>query len=176
VQLSAKGGDERVQPREDRTMHVAPEEGRELLLAGDRITLKLVGKDSNNALLLAEEVTPPGGGPPPHVHRNEDETFYILDGEFAFSLGDAAIRAAAGSVVHAPRNVPHGFTNIGALPGRMLVIVTPAGFEAFLEEAGEETVDGSSPPSFGQVELEKLLAAAAKYGVEIRLPVPESSP
>jgi quercetin dioxygenase-like cupin family protein len=157
-------------------MHVAPEEGRELSLVGDRITFKLVGKDSNNALLLAEEVTPPGGGTPPHVHRHEDETFCLLEGEFEFSLGDATIRAAAGSVVHGPRNVPHSFTNVGALPGRMLVIVTPAGLEAFFEEAGEETTDGSSPAFFGQAEIEKLHAAAAKYGIEIQLPLPGTSP
>ncbi len=157
-------------------MHVASKEGRELSLVGDRITFKLVGKDTNDALLLVEEVTPPGGGPPPHVHRHEDETFYVLEGEFEFLLGDATIRAAAGSVVHGPRNVPHGFTNVGALPGRMLVVVTPAGLEAFFAEAGDETSDGSSPSSFDEVEIEKLLVAAAKYGIEIRLPLPETSP
>ena len=162
-------------------MHVAPEEGRELSLVGDRITLKLTGTDTNNALLLGEEVTPPGGGTPPHVHRHEDETFCVLEGEFEFALGDTTIRAAAGSVVYGPRNVPHGFTNVGALPGRMLVIVTPAGLEAFFAEAGEETTDGSSPSSFSQASfsqagIEKLLAAAAKYGIEIQVPLPETSP
>lgn len=157
-------------------MHIAPEEGKELSLVGDRITLKLTGKDTNNSLLLGEEVTPPGGGTPPHVHRYEDETFYVLEGEFAFSLGDTTIRAAAGSVVHAPRNIPHHFTNVGALPGRMLVIVTPAGLEAFFAEAGEEPRDESSPSSVSEVDIAKLLTAAAKYGIEMQVPLAETSP
>jgi quercetin dioxygenase-like cupin family protein len=157
-------------------MHVAPEEGKELSLAGDRITLKLVGKDTNNAFLLAEEVTPPGGGPPPHVHRQEDETFYVLEGEFAFALGDTTVQATAGSVVHGPRNVLHSFTNVSTLSGRMLVIVTPAGFEAFVDEAGEETIEGSSPSSVSDVDIAKLLVVAAKYGIEIQAPLAEPSP
>lgn len=157
-------------------MYVAPEEGKELSLVGDRITLKLTGKHTNNALLLGEEVTPPGGGTPPHVHRHEDETFCVLEGEYEFSLGDTTIRAAAGSVVHGPRKVPHRFTNVGALPARMLVIVTPAGLEAFFEEAGEEATDGSSPSSVSEVEIAKLLVAAPKYGIEIQVPLAEQSP
>jgi quercetin dioxygenase-like cupin family protein len=157
-------------------MYVAPEEGKELSLAGDRITLKLTGQDTNDSLLLGEEVTPPGGGTPPHVHHHEDETFCVLEGEYEFSLGDSTIRATAGSVVHGPRNVPHGFTNVGALPGRMLVVVTPAGLEAFFEEAGQEATDGSSPSSFGREELKRLVAVAARYGIEIRVPSPETSP
>ena len=157
-------------------MHVAPEEGRALSLVGDRITFKLTGTDTNNAFLLGEQVTPPGGGPPPHVHRHEDETFYILDGEFEFSLGDTTIRAVAGSVVYAPRNVPHRFTNVGALSGRLLVIVTPAGLEAFFAEAAADPSDGSPRSPFSDEAIAKLVATAATYGIEIKLLTPESSP
>jgi hypothetical protein len=74
-------------------------------------------------------------------------------------------------VVYGPRNVPHAFKNVGTTDARMLAFVTPAGFERFLEEVGEEATDGSSPPPFGQEELERLFAAAPKYGIEMLPPV-----
>jgi hypothetical protein len=52
-------------------------------------------------------------------------------------------------------------------------LVAPAGLEGFFEEVGEEATDESSPPPFGQKEIEKLLAAAPKYGIEI-LPPPRN--
>ena len=155
----------------DRAKHVAPGEGKALWVAGDLVTFKVVGEDTNGAFILAEEVSPPGGGPPPHIHRREDEIFCVLEGEYEFLVGERTIRAGAGSVVYGPRNIPHTFKNVGTSPARMLAFVTPAGFEEFLEEVGEEAADGSSPPPFGQEQIEKLLATAPKYGIEM-LPPP----
>lgn len=155
---------------QDRVRHVAPGEGRALWVAGDLITFKVMGEDTNGAFLLGEDVTPPGGGPPPHVHHREDETFCVLEGEYVFSIGERTLRAGAGSVVYGPRNVPHTFRNVGPTPATMLAIVTPAGIEEFFEEVGEETKGASSPPPFGQDEIERLLAAAPKYGIEILPP------
>ena len=140
-------------------------------MAGDLVTLKLAGADTEGAFVLGEEVSPPAGGPPAHVHHREGETFCVLEGDYEFTVGGRIIRAGAGSVVHGPRGVPHAFKNVGTTPARMLAFVTPAGFEGFLEEVGEEAKDASSPPPFGPEEIERLLAAAPGYGIEM-LPPP----
>ena len=162
---------EKAMETKDRAKHVAPEEGKALWVAGDLVTLKMVGEDTNGAFLLGEEVSPPGGGPPPHIHQHEDETFCVLEGEYEFLIGERTIRAGAGSVIYGPRNVPHSFKNVGTTPARMLAFVTPAGFQGFLEEAGEEATGGSSPPKPGQEEIERMLALAPRYGIEM-LPPP----
>jgi quercetin dioxygenase-like cupin family protein len=154
----------------NRAKHVAPGEGKTLWVAGDLVTLKMVGDDTDGAFLLGEEFSPPGGGPPPHIHHREDEMFCVLEGEYEFLVGERTIRAGAGSVVYGPRNLPHAFKNVGTTPARMLAFVTPAGFEGFLEEVGEEATDKSSSPSFGQEEIELLLATAPKYGIEMLPP------
>jgi quercetin dioxygenase-like cupin family protein len=155
----------------DRAKHVAPGEGKALWVAGDLVTFKVVGEDTGRAYSLFEVESNPGGGPPPHVHRSEDEIFCVLEGEHEVSIGGRTIRASAGSIVYGPRNVSHAYKNVGETPGRIIGFVAPAGLEGFFEEVGEEATDESSPPPFGQKEIEKLLAAAPKYGIEI-LPAP----
>ncbi len=155
----------------DRAKHVPPDEGRALWVAGELLTLKMVGEDTDGAFTILEEITPPQGGPPPHMHSREEETFYVLEGELEFMVGDHAIPVTAGSVVYGPKGVLHTFRNVGTTPSRMLVLITPAGFEKLFEEVGEPAPDPSSPPSFGQEEIEQLLAAAPKYGMEIPPPL-----
>jgi quercetin dioxygenase-like cupin family protein len=70
----------------------------------------------------------------------------VLEGEYEFSVGERTILAGAGSIVYGPRNLPHTFKNVGTKPARMRAFVTPAGFEGFLEEVGEEVTDESSLP------------------------------
>jgi mannose-6-phosphate isomerase-like protein (cupin superfamily) len=133
------------------------------------VTLKIVGEDTNVAFILGEEVSLLGGGPSLHIHHREDEIFCVLEGEYEFLVVERTVRTVAGSVVYGPRNIPHTFKNVGSTLARMLAFVTPAGFEEFLEEVGEEAIYESSPPPFGQEAIERLLAVAPKYGV-VKLP------
>ena len=64
-----------------------------------------------------------------HVHRDEDDAFYILEGELTFSFGDDRATATPGTFVLVPPEVEHGFHNAGADPVRMLNIHAPAGFD-----------------------------------------------
>jgi mannose-6-phosphate isomerase-like protein (cupin superfamily) len=155
----------------DRAKHLAPGEGKALWVAGGLITHKVGGEDTDGAYSLFEVEVQPEVGPPPHVHHREDELFWVLEGELEFLVGQRTIRASAGSVIYGPRNVPHTFKNVGSVPARMLAFVTPAGIEEFFEEVGEEATERSSPPPFGQEEIERILATAPKYGQEI-LPPP----
>jgi putative tryptophan/tyrosine transport system substrate-binding protein len=75
-----------------------------------------------------------GGGPPLHIHRAEDEFFYVLSGEFYFQLGDCHItRTPAGSFVFIPKDMVHTFQHIGPEPGMLLGSVHPGGFEGLFQ-------------------------------------------
>ena len=75
-----------------------------------------------------------GDGPPPHVHTEHEEAFYVLDGEFTFTLGDERVVAPKEAVVVVPRGTVHGFS--GREGSRALVVASPAGLAGFFEELG----------------------------------------
>jgi quercetin dioxygenase-like cupin family protein len=96
----------------------------------------------------------PQSGPPAHIHRGEDEFFYVLKGLFQFKLGDQLVDAPAGAFIFLPRDHIHTFQNIGAETGLLLVGVTPAGLEhLFVERQG--------------VDMETQQALMKKYGVDV---------
>jgi mannose-6-phosphate isomerase-like protein (cupin superfamily) len=64
-----------------------------------------------------------------HVHADEDDAFYIVEGEMTFMLADGDVPAPPGTFVLVPPGVEHGFRNDGAIPVRMLNIHAPAGFD-----------------------------------------------
>jgi mannose-6-phosphate isomerase-like protein (cupin superfamily) len=148
--------------------YVPPGEGESVWLLGDLYTFKAVSEDTDGAFALWETVSPPEGGPPPHLHHREDETFYVIEGEMEFLVGDDTVGAVAGSFVHIPKGTMHTFKNVGVAPARFVVTVIPGGFEKFFFEVGEPATDKSSPPlSEGLPDVEKLVATAAKYNCEI---------
>jgi len=79
-------------------------------------------------------VMPPGGGPGSHIHRAEDEFFYVLKGSFDFQLGDTVSHAPAGSFIFIRRDTVHTFKNVGSDPGILMGGVTPGGFEGYFTE------------------------------------------
>ncbi len=100
---------------------------------GGPLTFKVRGEQTNGALTALENVVAVGEGPPVHVHANEDESWYVLEGRLGFRLGEDEAEAPAGSFVFVPRGVPHAFRNIGDGPARILVLFTPSGMEAFFD-------------------------------------------
>ncbi len=153
-----------------RALHVAQGEGKKLWVADELVTFKASGEDTGGAYALTDSLVPPGGGPPPHLHHREDEAFWVLEGELEVTVGEATFGAGAGSFVHLPKGVPHAYRNVGAGPARFLTLMVPAGLEGFFEEVGKPGGDASSPPPFGEEDIEKLLAVAPKYGVEVLPP------
>jgi mannose-6-phosphate isomerase-like protein (cupin superfamily) len=105
--------------------------------AGGPLTFKLRGDQTRGALTAFENVIAPGDGPPLHVHANEDEAWYVLDGELRFRLGEKIAAAPSGSFVFVPRGTPHCFQNTGATPARILVLFTPSGMERFFDRFAE---------------------------------------
>jgi quercetin dioxygenase-like cupin family protein len=102
------------------------------------LTINKVGSDhSQGQLSIVDHRVPPGFAPPPHIHQAQDEAFLVLDGQFEGFCGDQAWQAGPGSLVFLPRAIPHGFTVSDAGPGRIIVVVSPGGFDQFVAAAGE---------------------------------------
>ena len=157
--------------RETGVAHVPSGKGRRSLLwvMGEIVTCKVTSDQTSGAYSLFEITTQPGGSPPPHVQHWEDESFYVLEGEYEFLDEGRIIRAGEGSLIYVPRGKLHTHKNVGAGVGRMLVSQTPGGsHERFFEElAGNPT---APPVSRDSPDVEKVAAIAAKYGIEILSP------
>jgi quercetin dioxygenase-like cupin family protein len=146
-------------------------EGRTIAVVGDVYRFLAIGDETNGKYSMWEAIVPPGGGPPPHTHSREEEAFYILDGEITFTVNGEKLVATAGMFANMPVGTPHSFKNESDRPAKMLISVAPAGLEKMFLEVGVPLAEGATialPPT--KEEIEKLLAVAPKYGIEIRVP------
>lgn len=161
--LNAKEG-------EVQSVHVPPGEGPSVwAFSGDRYTLKVGTEDTHGALGAVEAEIPPGSGPPLHVHQNEDEMFYLIEGVLELTDASRTFTAQAGSFILLPRGSTHRFVNVGDTPARMLMLFTPSGFEQFFMEVGREVVPGKPAPSSEEFAADvdrSMRIAAEKYGIE----------
>jgi quercetin dioxygenase-like cupin family protein len=96
-------------------------------------------------LSLLEVVFDPGSGVDPHFHKGHSDSFYVLEGEVEFHLGDEVFHATAGAYVLAPPNVVHWFRNVSDKPARMLNLHTPGGFAQYRKELRELRAQGIEP-------------------------------
>jgi quercetin dioxygenase-like cupin family protein len=133
---------------------------------------KIRGDDSRGLLSIVDHRVPPGFAPPPHIHETSDEAFLVLDGEFEGFCGDQAWRAGPGSLVYLPHGIPHGFTVSAADPGRIIVVVSPGGFDQFVAAAGEPARELRLPDPVAP-DPARLTQLAAAHGIRI-LPPPQS--
>jgi quercetin dioxygenase-like cupin family protein len=148
-----------------------PNEGRTIAVVGDVYRFLATSEDTNGRYAMWEALVPPGGGPPPHVHSREEESFYILEGEIIFQIGEERVVATTGMFANMPVGILHSFKNDSGQPAKMLISVAPAGLEEMFFEFGVPLPAGSTsalPPT--KDEIDKLLTIAPRYGIEIRAP------
>jgi quercetin dioxygenase-like cupin family protein len=152
--------------------HIPPGKGRSLWVLGELVTCKTTSEQTGGAYSLFEVTTQPGGGVLPHVQHREDESFYVLEGEYEFLVEGRTIRASAGSLLYVPKGTLHAHKNVGTTSGRLLVSQTPGGLhERFFEEIAEPAMDGSEPSvPEGPQDMRRIIAIAVKYGIEIPPP------
>jgi mannose-6-phosphate isomerase-like protein (cupin superfamily) len=150
-------------PKQTAPKIVLPGQGRATSVFGVRVTILVGSEDTDNAYCSYEAIVEPGQGPPPHVHENEDEAFYVQEGEFEILAGDSLSRVGPGSYVFLPRHLPHTFKNVGAVTGRLLGTATPGGHEHFFVDADALERSGTFSP---------ITAAAVcrQHGIEILMP------
>ena len=97
------------------------------------------------ALLRVEK--PPGASTPPHLHTREDETVAMIEGVLHVEVGGQTIDLTAGDVATLPRNVAHRLSNRSGAPCRYHLFCTPAGFDTFVREAGQQRGSTAQPLS-----------------------------
>lgn len=135
---------------------------------GDLVITHVSGAETDGRFCLLEFLQPPGEWTPLHVRRNADLTQYVLEGELTVYLPDASFVLGPGDSVNAPMNVPRTECVTSAGPVRVLDFTVPAGFDAFVAEAGEPAAELELPPSERPApDLERLAALAADHGIDI---------
>ncbi len=145
-----------------------PDDGERLYAGGDLYRFLAVKTETGGSYGLWEAIVPPGGGPPPHLHRNEEEGFYVIEGRVTVYAEGAEVDAGPGSFVHLPRNSKHWFRNNTDQRAKMLILVAPGGMEGMFRETGRPVTNPAAPiPPFGSEEKSRLLLVAEKYGIEI---------
>ena len=112
------------------------DEGEALWFLGVLATVKASSETTAGRVTVIEHLAPRGSGSPLHVHHNEDEWFYVTEGELTFWVGGQVITAAAGSFVYGPREIPHTFA-VSSEQARFLLVTEPAGFENFVRASAE---------------------------------------
>ncbi len=103
-------------------------------LRAGNVEFLALSSDTPRFNLSIVTISPGRHGPPAHVHHDEDDSFYILEGTLTFLLPHRQLEAPPGTFVLVPPDTPHAFTNHGAAPVRMLNIHAPAGFDLRLRE------------------------------------------
>jgi quercetin dioxygenase-like cupin family protein len=136
-----------------------------------RITVKAGPDETGNAFSQFVVDDPRGSGPPVHVHHNEDETFYILEGQVTMFVGDERIDLEAGDYCFGARGVPHAYL-VRSERARMLVTISPSGSEQLFVSLGVP-VTGAEPPSDTVMPpMPEMVRLFAGYGAEILGPPP----
>ena len=158
--------------------YILPGEGRRSLwVLGELVTYKIPSHTTGGAYALFEVATQPGAGSPPHIHHREDESFYVLEGEYEFLIGKEILWVGTGSLIYVPKGTLHAHRVVDEGMGRMLVTQTPGGlYEIFFEEAGRRPVDGDDdgePPALEDLPdaERRTVEVASEYGIEIPPPI-----
>jgi uncharacterized cupin superfamily protein len=140
-----------------------PGAGEHLWFFGGLTTIKADGAGA----MVTEQLAPRGSGSPLHVHHNEDEWFYVLEGELTIWVDGETVVAPAGAFVFGPRDVPHTFV-VSSEQARFLLVTEPGDFAGFVRALAEPAAAPEIPPApTAPPDMEPVLRAAAEYGLEI---------
>lgn len=121
-----------------------PGEGKELSLAGKPLVFLVTGQDTKHTTMF-EWTLPPGFSTGRHVHRTQEETFYVLEGECQWQIGEQLVQAKPGTYVFIPPGVPHNIANVSDKSAKMIMTVSPPGHEHYFEELVKLVASGSPP-------------------------------
>ena len=121
-----------------------PDENMGVALRGHPLVFLLTGKDTKHTSMF-DWTIPPGFATGVHVHRVQEETFYMLEGECEWWVFDQLVRATPGTYLFVPPGVPHNITNVGTMLARVLMTVSPPGHEHYFEELAKLANEGPAP-------------------------------
>jgi quercetin dioxygenase-like cupin family protein len=146
---------------------LGPGEGEHFWFFGGLTTIKADGAGTGGRMMLTEQTAPRGSGSPLHVHHDEDEWFYVLEGELTIWVAGQTVVAPVGAFVFGPRDVPHTFI-VSSDEARFLLVTQAAGFEGFIRTLGAPAPVAEIPPlPAAPPDMAPVLQAAADHGIEI---------
>jgi mannose-6-phosphate isomerase-like protein (cupin superfamily) len=151
-------------------VYVAADGGDTVYLVGDTYTTLLSGSQTGGTFTLLEALVLPDAGPPPHAHHGEEETFFLLEGEMVFAVGDQTYDAHPGSAIYVPRGTAHSYRNVGSGPAKMLFMYSPAGMDGMFPEIGSPGQRGVVGPPLNEADLVAMAGVAAKYNFSFVTP------
>jgi len=126
---------------------------------GVRTEIHLTGGDTGGAFCLLVDQPPPGWSLPPHLHRGAAETIHIVEGDFEMEVEGQRSLLAPGQTLHVAADLVHSGGNVGAGPGRRVVMFSPAGMEGFFRETG-------APAADAEIDASAALGSARRHGWE----------
>ena len=132
---------------------------------GSLVKIKARAEDTDGALGVVDASFYQGFAPPLHVHTREDEALYVLEGQIRFRRGDAEFVAGPGTWLWGHRGVPHAF-KVESESARVLIVVTPGGFERMFEEGGIAAADLVEPPK-QEYDPQAAIAISKRFGFEV---------
>ncbi len=157
---------------DDGSVILPPGGGMAVSFSGNRVT-NLVRGRSTGVYSAVEWLSEAGiPGTPLHIHWETDESFYVLEGTFAFQAGERTFEGSAGTYVFVPKGIEHAYWNAGKTPAKMLITISPAGFERYFEELAEglaATGDGAE----AAIEVRKALSE--RYDIEVVGPLRQAT-
>ena len=118
-----------------------PGGGKEVTLAGQPMVFLVTGENSKHTCMF-DWTVPAGFSTGLHVHRVQEETFYVLEGECEWRVGDQLVRAKPGTYLFIPPGVPHNIGNVSDKSARVLMTVSPPGHEHYFEELAKLAAPG----------------------------------
>lgn len=126
------------------------------------IDYKVSSSDTEGDLFVIENTNDSRGGPPRHLHHEQEEWFYVVEGEYVVEIGDERYRLEPGDSLFAPRKVPHVWAHAGGGTGRLIIAFRPAGeMEAFFDAMSR--LEGAA----SREELQRLFRS---HGMEVTGP------
>ena len=134
-------------PDNTKIIHLGPAEGDAFPAVGDVYRVLASGRQTGDVYSISKIRVSRNNGPPSHIHSREDESFFVLEGEIEFQVGDEQITARPGTFIQGPRGIN------------------------FFKEFAQPVASFDSPAiPASKDEVDKLLAAAPKYGLQILPP------
>lgn len=148
---------------DDGSVMLKPGDGTSVSFSGNRITL--IHGRPGGAYSVVEWLSEPGiPGTPLHVHEATDEAFYVLEGTFAFQAGERTFEGSAGTFVFVPKGLEHAYWNAGATPSKMLITISPPGFERYFEELADGLVAAGDD---AEAVMSVRKALSEKYDIKV---------
>ena len=140
---------------------------KEFVLAGVLMKRLLSGTETDGQFCLFENRSDGASRTPIHVHADDDETIYMMEGEMQAIVGGETKIVGAGETLFLKRGVPHQLMNVSGAPMHYILLCTPSGFEGFVAEGGRELRDGTdlAPPTAD--DIARMKSAAPRFGITL---------